>query len=157
DQNVHSAASAKPHVANAVPALRPTASAISDNPPGAAAVVAARAGTAARIDNGRAGERPIKSEAALPGKTMPAAQRVATRAPADLMNPTAAPSVPSMPMHPITAPDSFTSATPPPAATAPKPAVSVAPPPQSTALASPETKTTPAATAGIVLQIGSYK
>lgn len=155
DQNVRSAASAKPHVANAIPVLRPTANAVSDSPPGA--VVAAQAGTAARSDNRSAGELPVKSEATIPGKVTPAAQRVATRAPTDLVKPTAAPSVPSMPMHPITAPDSLTSATPAPTASAPKPAVSVAPPPQRTAVAPPEIKTIPAATTGIVLQIGSYK
>jgi len=82
DQNAHSTPSARPQVANAVPALRPTASASSDS---ALAPV-----------NGRAGEPPMKSETAVPGKAAPAAQRVATRAPTDLTKPTAAPSMPKL-------------------------------------------------------------
>jgi cell division protein FtsN len=151
DQNAQSDASAKPQVANAVPALRPTASAVSDSSP--APVVRAQAGTT-RSDNGRAGEPPMRAETAVSGKAAPAAQRVATRAPTDLMTSAAAPSTP---MHPITAPDSFNSATPAPAAPAIKPAVSVAPPPQHTEEAPREIKMTTAATAGIALQIGSYK
>jgi len=137
----------KPMAANAIPTLRPSASAVPDNPPPAATSAAAvRPGTAAPdLVRGPVATRP----GTVPGNlSMPAPQpqRAATRAPTELVKPAAAP-----PTHPITSLDS------PPLQQVPaKPASNPTPPPSASASA-PAATPAPAAMSGVVLQIGSYK
>jgi len=157
------AVSSKPKVTNAVPSLRPTASAAPDttapalprsaNPVAGIAAPDQVGGSPARSEgNKRAAGSPIKSGTAVPGES---AKRVATRAPTPLTNPAAAASL--APVHPLTEPESLAPA---PAATlttppAPKPATAAAQTPA--AVSAPAAASTHVGVSGILLQIGSYK
>jgi cell division protein FtsN len=128
---------------NAIPALRPTASAAPDNPAPSDRVAARPPTTAARgtISN----EHPQSAAAlATPAGTKSQPERVATRAPTELTKPATAPIVPA---HPILSPD----ASPP----APQAVPSAASTPVAPAILAPARPVAPAS--GVVLQIGSYK
>jgi hypothetical protein len=153
--NAKASAPVKRPAANFVPSLRPMASAAPDMsapaPQIAASPVAGTAGVSPALPEGN---KRAAGTAEVPGGSL---QRVATHGPTAL-NKTAA--APPMPMHPITAPDSFTTTAPAAAVSTTKPEVSSAAPPRaSTAAATPAatSRPAPAAASGVVLQIGSYK
>ena len=159
EQNPRSAraASARPKVAIAVPALRPTASA-SPDVPGAPQAASPLTRAAALPRASQSAEPPIKSETAVPSP-----QRIATHAPTELTKPTA----PAPATHPLTEPDTLSPAPTPSAQPARSAAISANPPapaaakPAASAPADKAPATAPpaasAAVSGIVLQIGSYK
>ncbi|HEX3432379.1 MAG TPA: SPOR domain-containing protein [Rhizomicrobium sp.] len=143
--DANAAAPPKAAAANAIPTLRPTASAMPDNPLSTAQPVSGT--TAPDRVRGSPALPPVNKRAAWTAKVPGASlERVATRAPTDLTKAAAAPPVIS---HPITAPDSVTSTPPPKPAIAP---ASAAPP-----VAAPVKAVPARALNGIVLQIGSYK
>lgn len=181
--NRTAAAPAKPSAGGTIPLLRPTAGATPDVSP--APRIAASPAAVARNQATIAPPQPQARKAAPSKATLsasnptsaPAAeslQRVASHAPTELTKPAAAP---PMPMHPITAPDSFVSATPTPSVSTPKPAPAAAKPaasapkqavaaaPAKKSAAAPTSESTPTPTSpsepalvtGVVLQIGSYK
>ena len=143
------AASTKTGTRNAVPALRPTATAAPDTAPPtvASAPVVSPPQTAAV----RAPAKTAPVPNAKPAK--PEVQRVATRAPTALTKPAAAP---PPTVHPLTEPESLAPAPAAPAM-APKQALPKADSRTSAPVSAPEAETGHAEVKGILLQIGSYK
>jgi len=137
---VNVAVPARRTAANAIPALRPTAGVTVDNSAPASAGAPAKPFASAAPQN--------SGKASVPAAT-PQTQRIATRAPTELAKPAAPP---SMPAHPITAPDSL----PPTSPTAFAAGSVSAPAAVSTPIAASRPPA-PAALSGVVLQIGSYK
>lgn len=140
-------AASRPKVANAVPALRPTASAAPDALPIPGIATA---------DQVRRPAAPPQGNRAAPDTTAAAgesAPRLATHAPTELTKPAA---VAAMPTHPLTEPDSLAAA--PAAAPSPPPAKKVTGAPRApVTVSAPATTNAHAPVSGILLQIGSYK
>jgi cell division protein FtsN len=160
DQNTISPAPPKRAATNAIPALRPTASAMADkmaaNPAAAETGPAAATPMAGAKPHAPAIDGQIPPAAAKPHSQtvataqpqtaeVPQLQRAATHAPTELVKPAAAPA-----MHPITSLDS----PPPPSSQV---ATRSATPALPSSAAAPPATPAPQAISGVVLQIGSYK